>query len=99
MIIKTQIELNNAMDLLHEHIMNTNYEEKIKDAVLHGNNRCTLYEFKNGQTFHNFPLIFLTRGPPFLNNSVGGFQYFEQNNFKIHSNNSYDTVIDIILKE
>jgi hypothetical protein len=107
------IEINDAMDQLYKHIMN-NSEEKIKDAAMKGIHRCTLYEFKKGEMFQGFQLIFLTRGPMYLNNNIGGFKYFEQNNIRSYiiqlqnsfpdyrivfkTNKSGDTMVDVLIK-
>ena len=72
-------DVNSCMIDLYNYIMNTNYEEKMKNAANEGYNKCTLFEFKKGEKFNNYPLIFLTRGPSTINNSVGGYKYFEQN--------------------
>ena len=99
--IANQMKINNAMNDLFEQIKNNVSDEELFACAHEGYNRYEIFSFQKGETFHDLPLIFLTKGPQNFNGF--GYKYFEDIQiipyvkllqqhfapFKVYFNNNY----------
>ena len=76
--ISHQMKIKNAMTSLFEKIIENVSNDDLMQCANEGYDKCEIFSFQKGETFDDFPLIFLTRGP---NNYNGfGLNYFEELN-------------------
>jgi hypothetical protein len=73
-----QMKIKNCMENLFAHIIQNFSVDTIKSFAQNGYNKCELFSFEKGESYEDFPLIFLTRGPQNYNGF--GLKYFEDFN-------------------
>lgn len=76
--IAHQMKIKNSMASLFSKIKSSVDESKLTEAASNGYNKYEIFSFEKGETFEDFPLIFLTRGPQNYNGF--GLKYFDDMN-------------------
>ena len=73
--ISHQMKIKNAMTNLCSQIIENVKNEDLMESASNGYDKREIFTFQKGDTFNDFPLIFLTRGPQNYNGF--GLKYFE----------------------
>lgn len=73
-----QMKIKKAMSDMFDNIIKSDVESKMKEKASEGYNKCEIFSFEKGETFMDFPCVFLTRGPQNYNGF--GLKYFDDMN-------------------